>query len=139
MIQTTSSAAERERSRIMSLVKSKDTKPELLIRGLIFKMGYRYRLHQNDLPGCPDIVFRKKRKAIYVHGCFWHLHPRCPNARLPKTKRDYWIPKLRGNQKRDIEVSRKMIKLGWSVLILWECELSEMGNLAIRINDFLGN
>ena len=94
-----------QRSERMSRVRGKDTKPELLVRRLVHGMGYRYRLHRRDLPGTPDLVFPGRRKVIFVHGCFWHRHPdpACKLARLPKSRTDFWLPKLEGNRARDIE------------------------------------
>jgi len=126
----------RERSDRMSLIRATDTKPELTVRHLIHGMGYRYRLHGRDLPGRPDIVFRKARKAIFVHGCFWHLH-RCPNSRPPKSKLDYWGPKLQGNVERDKTVRKQLRLLGWSTLVVWECELKHIERLSHRIQRFL--
>src|SRR4051794_27886636 len=90
-----------ERSKRMSLVRSKDTKPELFVRRLVHSMGYRYRLHGQKLPGRPDMVFSRRKRVIFVHGCFWHLHEGCPNNRVPKSRSDYWLPKLEGNKRRD--------------------------------------
>ena len=90
-----------KRSEVMARVRSKDSRPELLIRRLVFAMGYRYRLHAKDLPGCPDLVFRSRKKAIFVHGCFWHRHENCALARMPKSRREFWGPKLEGNRQRD--------------------------------------
>ena len=113
--------APKERSERMSRVRGKDTKPELIVRRLLHGLGYRYRLHARDLPGKPDIVFRGRRKAIYVHGCFWHRHPdpACKLARLPKTRQDFWVPKLEGNRQRDIENQRRLTEMGWEVLVVW--------------------
>jgi DNA mismatch endonuclease (patch repair protein) len=127
-----------KRSEVMRRVRSKDTKPELLVRRLIHGLGYRYRLHAHKLPGRPDIIFSKRRKVIFVHGCFWHAHEGCPNYRLPKTRRDYWIPKIEGNKLRDVENIRKLGALGWDVLVIWECETKDVENLLPKITDFLG-
>jgi DNA mismatch endonuclease (patch repair protein) len=126
-----------ERSERMSRVRGKNTKPEMLVRGLIFSMGYRYRLHDNKLPGTPDIVFQKRKKAIFVHGCFWHRHEGCPLCRLPKTKLDFWVPKLEGNKERDFENQKKLSELGWKYFVIWECQLQDRQALKDRIKKFL--
>ena len=126
-----------ERSRLMSLIRAKDTKPEVLVRKFVFCLGFRYRLHRHDLPGRPDIVFGRAKKAIYVNGCFWHLHARCRNVRIPKSRRDYWVPKLEKNRKRDRMALAKMRRLGWDTLVLWECELNDMVRVRQRIMSFL--
>jgi len=126
-----------ERSRRMSLIRSKDTQPELAVRSLIHRMGYRYRPNDSGLPGRPDIVFKSRRKVIFVHGCFWHLHRNCSNSRPPKSKLDYWRPKLEGNVLRDRFVGRELRKLGWERLIIWECELADTDRLARKIEAFL--
>lgn len=124
-----------ERSARMSLIRSTDTKPEQAVRRMIHGMGYRYRLHQKSLPGCPDLVFASKSKVIFVHGCFWHLHKNC--GRLPKSRQDYWKPKLEHNAERDQQVRRKLRRLGWRSLVIWECELHNEEKLARRIQRFL--
>lgn len=126
-----------ERSRVMSLVRSKDTKPEMFVRRVTHGLGYRYRLHGKRLPGCPDMVFRRLRKVIFVHGCFWHRHRNCALARLPKSRRDFWIPKLNANRKRDERNLRELAKAGWSSLVIWECEIGDADALARRIKEFL--
>ncbi len=126
-----------ERSRVMSRVRSKDTKPEMLVRRLTHGMGYRYRLHDKKLPGRPDLVFRRRCKVIFVHGCFWHRHRNCALARLPKSRRDFWTPKLNANRKRDERNLRKLAKTGLSALVIWECEIGDADALARRIRDFL--
>lgn len=116
----------------MSRVRSKDTKPELVVRRLVFSMGYRYRLHDRRVPDTPDLVFHGRRKALFVHGCFWHRHPRCVLARMPKSRLDFWRPKLEGNTERD---SRNMVALreqGWDVLVVWECETKDTERLGKR-------
>jgi DNA mismatch endonuclease (patch repair protein) len=126
-----------ERSRRMSLVRGKDTKPEMLVRRLVHRMGFRYRLHARDLPGCPDLVFPSRGKVIFVHGCFWHRHGTCKNTRWPKSKLDFWRPKLEQNQRRDKINRRTLSKLGWRVLVVWECQLSELQRTAARLRAFL--
>jgi len=126
-----------ERSRRMSLVRGKDTKPELLVRRLVHGMGYRYRLHARDLPGNPDMVFPSKGKVLFVHGCFWHRHGTCKNTRWPKSKLDFWRPKLEQNQLRDKVNRKRLSRLGWRVLIVWECQLSKLPALTARLRAFL--
>lgn len=110
------------RSRNMSRIRSKDTTPEMVVRRLVHGLGYRYRLHGRDLPGRPDLVFRSGRKAIFVHGCFWHRH-RCPNGRAtPKTRPEFWQAKFLGNVTRDAAARRALLRDGWRVLVVWECE-----------------
>jgi len=125
------------RSEIMGRVLSRDTKPEMLVRRMIYAMGYRYRLHVKDLPGRPDLVFRSKRKVVFVHGCFWHKHPDCALARLPKSREEFWLPKLEANRARDIRNERMLQDANWSVLKIWECELGDVAKLKIRIKEFL--
>lgn len=125
-----------ERSEIMSRVRSKDTVPEMLVRKTVFSLGYRYRLHDRTLPGCPDLVFRGRKKVIFVHGCFWHRHSGCPKARVPKSRTDFWLQKLEGNKKRDDKNVRKLRRQGWKVLTIWECQLGEP-DLIIWIKRFL--
>jgi DNA mismatch endonuclease (patch repair protein) len=127
----------KERSRIMSLVKSKDTRPELFVRRLVHGLGYRYRLHVRHLPGCPDLVFSPRRKVIFVSGCFWHRHA-CPNGRrLPKSRVAFWRTKLEGNKTRDQKKRRELAKLGWKALVVWECQTSLPHELAEKIVRFL--
>jgi len=129
-----------QRSERMSRVRGKDTKPELVVRRLIHGLGYRYRLHRRDLPGIPDLVFPSRRKVIFVHGCFWHRHPdpNCKLARLPKSKHEFWLPKLEGNRLRDLAKQEQLKKLGWDVMIIWECELRDLDRLGERVREFLG-
>jgi DNA mismatch endonuclease (patch repair protein) len=126
-----------ERSARMALVRAKDTKPELLVRRLVHGMGYRYRLHRRDLPGTPDLVFPGRSKVIFIHGCFWHRHARCARARLPKSRGDFWLPKLTANAERDKRNVRALRRLGWSVLTIWECQLGDTAKLASRLRRFL--
>lgn len=129
---------EEQRRRIMQAVKSRDTGPEMLVRRLLHSMGYRYRLHRRDLPGTPDIAFISRRKAIFVHGCFWHGHG-CPKGRPPKSRLDYWKPKLDGNIERDRRNEEELRSLGWSVLVVWQCETADLDALARRLRGFLGH
>ena len=124
----------------MRAIRSKGMKPELAVRRLVHAMGYRYRLHRHDLPGRPDMVFPKRRKVIFVHGCFWHQHPDpdCKLAHRPRSNLEYWEPKLRRNQERDEAHRARLADLGWEVMVLWECEVKNGAGLAQRIQDFLG-
>ena len=124
------------RSEMMAAVKSKNTRPEMLVRRLVHSMGYRYRLHQRSLPGKPDLVFASRRKVIFVHGCFWHLHG-CKGSRLPKSNKGYWLPKLERNRARDAEHLKALRADGWRHLVLWECELHKDAWLRSRISKFL--
>ena len=126
-----------ERSRLMSKIRGKHTKPEMFVRRLVRSLGHGYRLHRRDLPGCPDLVFAVSKKVILVHGCFWHYHKNCPDGRIPKSRRHFWAPKLNGNAKRDSENISKLSKLGWRQLTIWECELEDAG-LKKKIKKFLG-
>jgi DNA mismatch endonuclease (patch repair protein) len=121
----------------MARVRSKNSRPELFVRKLVFALGYRYRLHAKDLPGHPDIVFRRLRKVIFVHGCFWHRHAACAFGRLPKSRMDFWVPKLEGNKKRDDRNKRALQRQGWKVLTIWECQLKRSERLSARIRGFL--
>ena len=127
----------KRRSEIMGRVRGKDTRPEMRVRKLVHAMGYRYRLHDRSLPGTPDLVFRRIRKVIFVHGCFWHRHARCPLARLPKSRTEFWVPKLDGNRRRDRRVLARLRRAGWDVLLVWECETADLACLGKRIGGFL--
>lgn len=126
-----------DRSENMRRIRSKDTKPELLVRSLIHRLGYRFRLHRHDVPGTPDMVFPARMKVIFVHGCFWHGHARCKVAHIPKSNRAYWRPKLKRTQMRDAMRSRELRKLGWQSLVLWECQLLNLERVAARVKRFL--
>jgi DNA mismatch endonuclease (patch repair protein) len=127
-----------ERSERMSRVKGRDTGPEWAVRRLVHGLGYRYRLHRKDLPGCPDLVFPSRRKVIFVHGCFWHRHPdpACKFARLPKSRLEFWVPKLESNRTRDLHSQARLIDMGWQIMIVWECEVGKPG-LGEKIEGFL--
>jgi DNA mismatch endonuclease (patch repair protein) len=112
-------------------------KPERAVRSLVHRLGYRFRLHAKDLPGKPDLVFRSRKKAIFVHGCFWHRHPNCGLARLPKSRLDFWMPKLEGNRKRDLRTQAVLRRSGWQVLIVWECQIQKESSLSRMIKQFL--
>lgn len=126
------------RSALMSRIRAKDSSPEWRVRRLVHGLGYRFRLHRKDLPGKPDLVFPSRRKIIFVHGCFWHRHPRCPKARLPKSHREYWVPKLRRNRRRDRQVTTALASLGWKSLVVWQCELANESAVAAALRKFLG-
>jgi len=114
-----------KRHKIMASIHSKNTKPELIVRHYLWKLGFRYRINLNRLPGHPDIVLLKYRTCIFVNGCFWHGHD-CNNFRSPKTNIDFWLEKINRNKKRDIEEQRKLAKMGWHVIVVWECELKPL-------------
>lgn len=124
------------RSENMRRIRSHDTKPEVAVRKIVHALGFRFRLHRRDLPGSPDLVLPKYRAIIFVHGCFWHQHPGCREGRLPSSNRDYWIGKLGRNVKRDRASLRMLRKLGWNVLIVWECEVGR-DVAARRLRGFL--
>lgn len=122
----------------MGRIRARDTGPEMVVRRLLHALGYRYRLQARDLPGTPDIVFRGRRKAVFVHGCFWHGHD-CPRGRrAPKTNEDYWRVKIARNRARDAEVLARLTALGWAAATVWECELRDRDGLATRLAAWLG-
>lgn len=127
------------RSANMKKIRSTGMKPEMKVRRLAHGMGYRYRLHRRDLPGKPDLVFVSRRKVIFVHGCFWHQHKKrgCLKSHTPKSNADYWLPKLERNRERDASNIRKLKKMGWKPLVIWECETGDVEKLATRISGFL--
>lgn len=121
----------------MRKVRSKDTKPEMVVRKLIFSMGYRYRLHDRKLPGTPDLVFPGRKKVIFVHGCFWHQHDGCKLARMPKSRMPFWTTKLSMNRERDDRNMAYLTELGWSVLVIWECQLQNPSRISDTVTRFL--
>jgi len=121
----------------MRAVKQKNTKPELLVRQMLHARGWRYRLHRKGLPGTPDIVFPSRKKALFVHGCFWHGHD-CRLGRMPETRRDFWVKKASDNRERDARVQRQLTERGWDSLVVWQCELKNSNALTERIETFLG-
>jgi DNA mismatch endonuclease (patch repair protein) len=129
--------APEKRSLIMAAVRSKNTKPEMAVRRLVHGLGYRYRLHAKELPGHPDLAFPSRKKIVFVHGCFWHRHPRCRYATSPKTRVAFWNEKFEKNVARDRRDRRALKKAGWAVMIVWQCELKNLERLARRIDDFL--
>ena len=124
-----------QRSRNMSAIKSKNTKPEIKVRKVLHSMGYRFRLHSKDLPGSPDIVLPKYKTVIFVHGCFWHRHDSCKYASTPKTRKEFWNKKFTENKKRDSEIQEKIKILDWRSVVIWECETKNIENLRDKIND----
>jgi DNA mismatch endonuclease (patch repair protein) len=125
------------RSALMARIRGKDTKPEIAVRKLACALGYRYRLNVRGLPGTPDLVFLSQKKAVFVHGCFWHRHPRCSRTTSPKTRSAYWAAKFTANITRDKKNRRKLQKTGWKVLVIWECETFEPERLRRRLARFL--
>lgn len=128
-----------QRSANMSRIRGRDTRPELHVRHLLHALGYRYRLHKAGLPGKPDIIFLKRRKAIFVHGCFWHRHEGCRNAANPKSNTEFWEAKLGRNVERDLKNLERLSELGWSVLIVWECDIKTNTALGDKLVQFLGS
>jgi DNA mismatch endonuclease (patch repair protein) len=124
---------------MMKSVRSKDTTPEMLIRRYLHGLGFRYRLHDKRLPGSPDLVFPSKKKVIFVHGCFWHQHTVCRHGHPPRVRPEYWLPKLKRNIARDELAQHQLMQLGWTSLVIWECELAEFEHVSIRLDQFLSN
>ena len=124
-----------QRSRNMSAIKSKNTKPEIKVRKVLHSMGYRFRLHSKDLPGSPDIVLPKYKTVIFVHGCFSHRHENCKYASTPKTRKEFWNKKFTENKKRDSEIQEKIKILDWRSVVIWECETKNIENLRDKIID----
>ncbi len=126
------------RSALMARVRGKNTRPELIVRKLVFAAGYRYRLHVRTLPGSPDLVFPGRKKVIFVHGCFWHRHENCNLARMPKSRVEFWSDKLDGNKARDKRSYDALRHAGWQVHVVWECELGDLVALEENLRAFLG-
>ena len=120
----------------MQSVRSRDTGPEKVIRSILHRLGYRFRLHRKDLPGTPDIVFPGRRKIIFVHGCFWHGHD-CNKGKLPKSRTDFWEAKIARNQERDAKVISQLGELGWDSMTVWQCELRDVVSLTKKLVEFL--
>ena len=118
--------------------KGKDTLPEKALRSALHAGGYRFRVHVRGLPGTPDIVFPGRRKAIWMHGCFWHAHPGCRFATVPKTRTEYWVPKLARNRERDAAHAERLLTMGWEAMVVWECEMKDMASVTSRVFAFLG-
>jgi len=127
-----------KRSAIMRAIKSKNTQPEMIVRKLVSAMGYRYRLHRHDLPGTPDLVFVRRGKIIFVHGCFWHGHEFCKGGRIPKSNKTYWSNKINRNRERHARAVAKLRRLGWGVMTIWECQMASRDTLIRRLLRFLG-
>lgn len=125
------------RSERMGRIRGRDTRPEMLVRRVIHGLGFRYRLHAKELPGKPDIVFRRRKVAIFVHGCFWHRHPdpACKLARMPKSRIEFWQAKFNRNRDRDVEVRANLEALGWKVLVIWECQTFKLDELESVIRE----
>lgn len=121
----------------MKRVRQRDTAPEMAVRKLLFAGGYRYRIHRRDLPGSPDVVFPRWRKVIFVHGCFWHGHPGCARASLPRNRAEYWRSRIATNRERDRRSEAALRKMGWFVCIVWECEVARVEALRERLAHFL--
>lgn len=126
------------RSRMMSSIRGKDTRPELVVRRLAHALGYRFRLHRRDLPGRPDLVFPGRRKVVLVHGCYWHRHEGCRFATIPSSNRDFWLAKFARNVERDADVLERLLGQGWDPLVVWECETRDSEALAARLSAHLG-
>lgn len=129
--------SKRTRSRIMSHISGKNTKPEILVRSLLHRMGYRFRIHKKDLPGRPDICLPKHKKVIFVHGCFWHGHENCPRSKRPTTNVEFWNKKIDGNIERDKENIKELRRLGWQTLTIWTCEIKNQEELKNKLISFI--
>ena len=125
------------RSWNMSRIRSANTKPEMIVRSLLHRMGYRFRLHRKDLPGKPDIVLPKFKAIIFIHGCFWHRHINCKYAYMPKSKQKFWETKFKSNVERDKKVRKQLEEKGWKNLIIWECELLNIESVKNKLKDYL--
>ena len=133
----TDTISAKKRSRNMSKIRSSDTKPEILVRSLLHRLGFRFRKNVKSLPGKPDIVLKKYKSIIFVHGCFWHQHKSCKRATMPSSNINYWKPKLENNVIRDQLHIKKLSSLGWAVLVVWECEIKSLKELKSKLKDFL--
>lgn len=125
-----------ERSRLMARVRGKDTRPELVVRSVAHRLGYRFRLHRRELPGTPDLVLTRHRAAVFVNGCFWHGHD-CKRGALPRTNEEFWSKKIKGNAARDAVVHDQLVAAGWRVLTIWECETHDTDSIAEKLREFL--
>lgn len=130
--------SQKVRSYNMSRIRSKNTKPEMIVRKFLFSHGFRYRLHNKKLIGKPDIVLSKYKAAVFVHGCFWHGHENCKYFKLPSTRQEYWLPKIENNIQRDKDALTALRKLGWKVFTVWECELKK-DKMAQTLTDLAEN
>ncbi|MDH4163472.1 MAG: very short patch repair endonuclease [Nitrospirota bacterium] len=127
----------KKRSWIMARISGCNTKPEMIVRKILYKMGYRYRLHDKKLPGTPDIVLTRHQKVVFVHGCFWHGHKVCRKGVLPSSNKAFWAEKIAKNQERDRRAVRLLRKTGWRLLVVWECTTGDIEKLGARLNRFL--
>lgn len=125
-----------KRSAIMARVKGENTIPEILVRRIVHSLGYRFRLHSDKLPGKPDIVLPRHRKVVFVNGCFWHGHARCSRSTLPTSNVEFWRYKIEGNKARDKKVIRKLRRMGWDVLVVWQCETHDQIALTWTLEQF---
>ena len=126
-----------QRRRIMQSVRQKNTGPEIALRQTLHRLGYRFRLHSRALPGRPDIVFPSRKKVVFLHGCFWHGHD-CSKGRLPKSRPEYWIPKIEANKTRDERTVNELKKAGWESLVIWQCEIAKLDETIEAVTRFLG-
>lgn len=126
------------RSELMSRIRRANTKPELTVRSLLHSLGYRFRVQLKGVPGRPDIALPARKRAIFIHGCFWHAHEGCPDYRLPQTRTDFWRAKFERNRARDARLEAHAREQGWDCLTLWECEIRKSSDLPIRLRNFLG-
>ncbi len=129
--------SKKKRSEIMSRIRGRDTAPEMIVRRVAHRMGYRFRLHVRGMPGSPDLVFPSRRKAIFVHGCFWHRHKSCRHSSMPSTRVEFWRAKLRGNVVRDRRNVRQLENDSWRVLVIWECQVESRDWLSRQLVAFL--
>jgi DNA mismatch endonuclease, patch repair protein len=127
----------KHRSVIMSRIKGANTKPEIVVRSIVHSLGYRFRLHNKQLPGKPDLVLPRHKKIIFVNGCFWHGHAGCPRAALPSSNVEFWNAKISGNRIRDLSVKRKLKRMGWKVLVIWQCRTRDLEKLRCELQQFL--
>lgn len=125
------------RSRMMAGIQGQDTKPEIAVRRMAHAMGFRYRLHRKDLPGCPDLVFPRLKLAVFVHGCFWHVHEGCRKAKIPASNTEFWTAKLLGNRERDRRTCAALETAGWRVETIWECEIMKPAEVEKRLRQIL--
>lgn len=121
----------------MSRIRGKNTKPEILVRSVLHRMGFRFRLHVSTLPGSPDIVLPRLQSVVFVHGCFWHRHAGCAFAYEPKSRRAFWKQKFQGNVRRDRQAIRALTESGWRVFVVWECQIEDLSSLERRLRAFL--
>jgi len=129
--------SEEQRSWNMSRIRGKNTQPELIVRSTLHRLGYRFRLHRSDLPGKPDVVLPKYRTCIFVHGCYWHRHSGCKYAYEPKSRVDFWQKKFRDNVERDKRKRKELERLGWNVVVIWECQVLPQDELMVHIQNII--